>query len=378
MQLWLVVQPVGEEPSDLAVEVAPECPAQDLVNALARQVGADSGRAAAYCQRLQRWLEGDETVSSLGLQTGDRLVVSQEGPLPTRESTTSAEDVPFRLALVGGPMSGLRVGLATGEHLLGRTPGCTVQIDDPSLSGEHIRIRVSSDGVRIADAGSSNGTFLEGEAVVEERAVEPGQLVRAGRSLVTFERREPREPMPLSQDGSILFNRPPHVRPRVTPKTIEAPDPPDEGHRLRPPMAAAIVPLFGGIALWLFTRSPISLVFAALAPVMALWTFLEDRRRGRKSFGKQTGEFHRKLGELAETLKTGRAEEIQARRQVAPDAAELLERARRYPPGLWERRPEDDDFLFAASWDGRSPLPDRGNRLESRQRRAARRDREPD
>ena len=141
-----------------------------------------SSRAAAYCQRLQRWLTDDEPVSSLGLQSGDRLVISPEGPLPTRESKTSADEVPFRLAVVGGPDVGLRVGLAAGEHLLGRTPGCTVQIDDPSLSGEHIRMRVSSDGVRIADAGSSNGTFLEGEAVEEERPVEPGQLVRAGRS----------------------------------------------------------------------------------------------------------------------------------------------------------------------------------------------------
>jgi hypothetical protein len=57
LQLWLVVQPVGEEPSDLAVEVAPECPAKDLVDALARQVGVDSGRAAASrnLARLRRF-----------------------------------------------------------------------------------------------------------------------------------------------------------------------------------------------------------------------------------------------------------------------------------------------------------------------------------
>jgi DNA segregation ATPase FtsK/SpoIIIE, S-DNA-T family len=368
LQLWLVVQPIGGEPSDLAVDISSETPAAALVNTLAQRVGTGgNGRAAAYCVRSQSWIDGDEPVSSLDVRNGDRLVISPEGPMPTRESTASFESVPFRIAVVGGPEAGSRVSLAVGEHLLGRGSTCTVRIADPSLSSEHIRLRVTADGVSVSDAGSSGGTFVETEAVAEDRPVEPGQLIRAGCSLFTFERREPRESSPQAQNGSVLFNRPPQVRPRIAARTIDAPEPPDEGHRMRPPMAAAVVPLIGGIALWLFTQNPVSLVFAGLTPIMALWTFLEDRRRGKKTFGKRTGDFRQKLDALEFELQAGRAEEIRVRRRIAPDAADLVERARRCLPGLWERRPDDDDFLALRVGSADRPsllqvsLPKRGN-----------------
>jgi S-DNA-T family DNA segregation ATPase FtsK/SpoIIIE len=368
LQLWLVVQPVGGETSDVAIDVSSDAPAHALVYTLARRVGMDGeGRAAAYCVRSQAWIGGEEPVSSLDLRNGDRLLISPDGPVPTRETTASVDEVPFRVAVVGGPEAGLRVSLAVGEHLLGRGASCTVQLGDPSLSSEHVRLRVSADGVHVSDAGSSNGTFVEGEAVSQERLVEPGQVVAAGRSLLTFERREPRESPPTAQNGSVLFNRPPQVRPRMAPRTIDAPEPPDEGHRMRPPMAAAVVPLFGGIALWLFTQNPVSLVFAGLTPIMALWTFLEDRRRGKKSFGKRTGDFRRKLDGLEAELQAGRAEEVRVRRRRSPDGAELVERARRCLPGLWERRPDDEDFLALRVGSADRPallqvsVPSRGN-----------------
>src|SRR5262249_20193560 len=50
---------------------------------------------------------------------------------------------------------------------------------------------------------------------------------------------------------------------------------------------------------------------------------------------------------LREELEEERTRELDARRSAAPSAAELLRRARTLDPSLWERRPDDSDFLAA-------------------------------
>jgi S-DNA-T family DNA segregation ATPase FtsK/SpoIIIE len=87
------------------------------------------------------------------------------------------------------------------------------------------------------------------------------------------------------------------------------------------------------------------LFFAALTPVMALSTFIEDRRSGRRGFAKSSREFHERLGRLRDELDDERAREVGTRRESAPAAPELLRRAATHGAALWERRPSDPDFL---------------------------------
>ncbi len=54
----------------------------------------------------------------------------------------------------------LRIPLETGESILGRDPGATVLLDDPSVSRRHARITVTPGGATLEDLGSKNGTFL--------------------------------------------------------------------------------------------------------------------------------------------------------------------------------------------------------------------------
>jgi adenylate cyclase len=85
----------------------------------------------------------------------------------------------FKLLLDEG--SGPReVLLPEGDTVFGRAPTCDVLIADPSVSRWHARFRVDGAQCLLADVGSRNGTFLNGEPVTDERPVHDGDEVLLG------------------------------------------------------------------------------------------------------------------------------------------------------------------------------------------------------
>ena len=59
--------------------------------------------------------------------------------------------------------------------------------DDEFASSVHARIEPRQDGVWIEDAGSTNGTFLNGVRLTRPRKLVPGDLVRVGETDLRFE-----------------------------------------------------------------------------------------------------------------------------------------------------------------------------------------------
>ena len=76
--------------------------------------------------------------------------------------------------------------LAAGDFIIGRDHGCSLQLDDGVVSGEHARITLVPNEflpdtfeVTIRDLGSTNGTHVNGVSVKEQR-LENGDLIRIG------------------------------------------------------------------------------------------------------------------------------------------------------------------------------------------------------
>ena len=63
---------------------------------------------------------------------------------------------------------------------IGRRPSNDVCIQDRSVSGRHARLTVRDDGTWLEDLGSTNGTWLDGDAVIEHR-LEDGDEVLVGK-----------------------------------------------------------------------------------------------------------------------------------------------------------------------------------------------------
>ena len=87
----------------------------------------------------------------------------------------------FGLVPLHGLAQAARIELpASGELVLGRDPGSTgVKVADPRCSRRHASITASPDGFHVKDMGSKNGTFVNGDRIMEA-VLKPGDHLRIG------------------------------------------------------------------------------------------------------------------------------------------------------------------------------------------------------
>lgn len=77
--------------------------------------------------------------------------------------------------------------LGQGELLLGRSRSCQLVLPDPSVSRSHVLVLVEGEGVRVKDLDSSNGTYVNGQLIQEETALEIGDRLSVGETELTLE-----------------------------------------------------------------------------------------------------------------------------------------------------------------------------------------------
>jgi two-component system, cell cycle response regulator len=94
----------------------------------------------------------------------------------------------FILTVLAGPYMGLSREVDEPELVLGRGEGCSMLLNDPGLSRRHCRILKEGDKeaarLFIEDLDSSNGTFVDGEAVKGRRSLTEGARIHLGRHTV--------------------------------------------------------------------------------------------------------------------------------------------------------------------------------------------------
>ena len=68
---------------------------------------------------------------------------------------------------------------------VGRAPDNDVVVGDPATSGRHGRIEVRAGAFWISDLGSTNGTLVNGEPVIEKQ-LNHGDLIAIGQNIIRF------------------------------------------------------------------------------------------------------------------------------------------------------------------------------------------------
>ena len=81
---------------------------------------------------------------------------------------------------------GREVGLADGEHVIGRDEGCTIRVDSARVSRRHARILVQGRAARLEDLGSKNGTFLRGQRLDGSADLAEGDEISIGGARLIF------------------------------------------------------------------------------------------------------------------------------------------------------------------------------------------------
>ncbi|MER2562989.1 MAG: sigma 54-interacting transcriptional regulator [Myxococcaceae bacterium] len=90
------------------------------------------------------------------------------------------------LLLLTGPQAGRRHEV-TGEVIIGRSPSCTISLEDAKVSRRHVRLALEGGEARVSDLGSRNGTIVNGEKLEAEIVLLPGDRLQVGDSTILFE-----------------------------------------------------------------------------------------------------------------------------------------------------------------------------------------------
>lgn len=84
-------------------------------------------------------------------------------------------------------LADMRFPVRIGETLLGRSPYCSIVLEDARVSRQHAAIRLTSEGLSIQDLGSRNGTLVNGTALRGPRCLQPGDVVQIGSQRLEIE-----------------------------------------------------------------------------------------------------------------------------------------------------------------------------------------------
>lgn len=83
--------------------------------------------------------------------------------------------------------NGERVVLDSDSLKIGRQASCRIVFNDSNVSREHAQMRRSSDGWKVLDLGSTNGTKINGVKIAEEQLLVNGDEISFGTSSARFE-----------------------------------------------------------------------------------------------------------------------------------------------------------------------------------------------
>jgi hypothetical protein len=92
-----------------------------------------------------------------------------------------------RLEFILGPMANQTLNLSEEVTTIGSVAGNTVVLADPAVSRKHAGIRKVDGNYELADFGSTNGVYVNGQKV-PKKTLDQGDIIRVGNTEAVFKR----------------------------------------------------------------------------------------------------------------------------------------------------------------------------------------------
>lgn len=118
-----------------------------------------------------------------------------------------------RLVAASGPMAGRAFAMASSLATVGRHSTNDFVIDDPKVSGVHLELRRVADRIHVRDAGSTNGTWLGRQRLIEAE-LQSGAELTIGETTLRLDVDDAVVPSPMSDGETFgeLIGRSPAMR----------------------------------------------------------------------------------------------------------------------------------------------------------------------
>jgi S-DNA-T family DNA segregation ATPase FtsK/SpoIIIE len=136
---------------------------------------------------------------------------------------------------------------------------------------------------------------------------------------------------------------------------VAAPRPPEPTQPFRIPVLATIAPMVAALAMWLLTKSPFALVFAALGPVTAIASLADSRIGSRRTARREAKRFARETTETLGLIESAHALERRARCETTPAARSIIGRTGA-DPYRWRAAAGEPVLVSVGSGETRSAL----------------------
>lgn len=108
--------------------------------------------------------------------------------MPARPAALGAGTIGTRLVCIAGPYRGQAFPVTSGQTTIGRAMDHTISLPaDSSVSRLHARIVYENGRHSLADAGSSHGTELNGEVIMEPRVLRTSDVIGLGETMLRYE-----------------------------------------------------------------------------------------------------------------------------------------------------------------------------------------------
>jgi dipeptidyl aminopeptidase/acylaminoacyl peptidase len=188
-----VIPTAEPEPAAPVAEAAPQPAAADpVMSTMLRWPGSTSpgnGSQSTQATQVPQGETFDEATSiipawqhSEAPSDSKRTVSLQALPL---EQIAAGGSFAAMLTFESGPFAGRIVALPSQMVTVGRAPDNDVVVGDPATSGHHGRLEVRSGFFWISDLGSTNGTLVNGEPVIEKQ-LNHGDQIAIGQNVIRF------------------------------------------------------------------------------------------------------------------------------------------------------------------------------------------------
>ena len=116
---------------------------------------------------------------------GRRSKTSTTPRTGSHSTTPKAPRLPGTLVIVGGPHQvGASASIGPDPVLMGRSPDCTLTLQDDYSSGHHARLFPQGSRWFLEDLGSTNGTYVGDQRLTRATLVEPGTPFTVGKTVM--------------------------------------------------------------------------------------------------------------------------------------------------------------------------------------------------
>lgn len=259
------------------------------------------------------------------------------------------------------------------EVLIGRNENCNIIFQNKRVSGSHAKIYKLGLEYHIADINSTNGTYVNNkkihDCVLHDNDVITIGIykIRFSKGILSFQNtgNDLRLNMLQSQAQKKkeypYFTRSPRLRLAAPTGEIEIQQPPNLGAKpeinwltvLLPPVAM----IFIMMAAVLFTRgSLVSLIYTAPMSLVSIIVSLLNYHSQKKKHGEKEElrlkRYNEYLWETVKEIEENTEKQLNGSLLVHPDTTYCLGVACNLERRLWERKPEDEDFMALRAGSG--------------------------